>query len=89
MGLRHLAPVADTNAMTPPLPLLRVLGVPALHGPDDRVFWEVLPHAVAIPEKIGDCELTFLVEPTTKGFVHACTVQDVGAVEVFAELIRS
>jgi DNA-binding SARP family transcriptional activator/tetratricopeptide (TPR) repeat protein len=33
-GARYPAPVADDPAMTPLPPTLRVLGVPALHGPD-------------------------------------------------------
>jgi hypothetical protein len=48
--------------------------------PDDRLFYEVLRQPVSIRRVVGGRALEFLVEPTTAGFVHACTVDDVAAV---------
>lgn len=48
--------------------------------PDDRVFWEVLHKPIAMQEKIGDCELTFLVEPPHPEYFYPCTVADVMSV---------
>ena len=47
---------------------------------DDRVFWEVLHKPIAIQEKIGECELTFLVEPPRPECFYPCTVTDVMSV---------
>lgn len=45
--------------------------------PDDRVFWEVLHKPIAIQEQIGECELTFLIEPPRPGCFYPCTIADV------------
>jgi hypothetical protein len=47
---------------------------------DDRVFWEKLVNPVVVERSIGHRTLTFLVEPTFPGFVHACTIDDICAV---------
>ena len=44
---------------------------------DDRVFYEVLRNPVVVARHIGGSRVTFLVEPTIRGFVHACTLDDV------------
>lgn len=44
---------------------------------DDRVFYEKVDNAVAVERTIGDCEITFLVQPVIAGFRHACTIDDV------------
>ncbi len=38
---------------------------------------EVLRSPVAVERDLNEEKITFLVEPTTKGFVHACTPDDV------------
>ena len=48
--------------------------------PDDRVFWEVLNHPVAIPRIVGNCELTILVEPPRPKCFYPCTIDDVSSV---------
>jgi hypothetical protein len=45
--------------------------------PKDRLFYEVLDDAVPITRTICDRDITFLVQPVTRGFVHACTVDDI------------
>ncbi|MEL6382049.1 MAG: hypothetical protein AAFQ89_06180 [Cyanobacteria bacterium J06626_18] len=45
--------------------------------PDDRVFWEVLKNPVAISQRVGNYELTFLVEPPRPDCFYPCTVDDV------------
>ena len=47
--------------------------------PDDRVFWDVLNHPVAIPRIIGNCELTFLVESPRPECFYPCTIDDVAS----------
>ncbi|ABW29063.1 ImmA/IrrE family metallo-endopeptidase [Acaryochloris marina] len=48
--------------------------------PGDRVFWEVLHKPIAIQAKIGECKLTFLVEPPRPECFYPCTVADVMSV---------
>ncbi|WP_299486384.1 hypothetical protein [Acaryochloris sp. IP29b_bin.137] len=48
--------------------------------PDDRVFWEVLHKPIVIQEKIGEYELTFLLEPPRPECFYPCTVTDVMSV---------
>jgi hypothetical protein len=45
--------------------------------PDDRVFWEVLRRPVELLRVVAGHSLRFLIEPTTPGFAHACTPDDV------------
>ena len=45
--------------------------------PDDRGFWDVLNHPVAIPRLVGNCQLTFLVEPPRSECFYPCTIDDV------------
>ncbi|QUY43411.1 hypothetical protein [Acaryochloris marina] len=47
---------------------------------DDRVFWEVLHQPIAIQKTIGECELTFLIEPPRPECFYPCTVTDVMSV---------
>lgn len=44
--------------------------------PHDRLFFEKLNNPVVIPMKVNGTEITFIVEPTLDGFVHACTPED-------------
>ena len=44
---------------------------------DDRVYYEVLRNPVPVVRRAAGNRVTFLVEPTIKGFVHACTLDDV------------
>lgn len=44
---------------------------------DYRVFWERLVEPVIFPIEIKGHEITFLVEPVKKGYVHACTPADI------------
>lgn len=43
----------------------------------DRLFYEKVDDAIAIERTIGDCEITFLVQPVIAGFLHACTIDDI------------
>lgn len=52
--------------------------------PSDRLFHEQLRNPVAVDRKIRRQRVTFLVEPPARGFVHACTVDDI--VRVLADL---
>lgn len=45
--------------------------------PEDSVFWERLSSPIAISRMVKSQELTFLVEPTRQGWIHACTVEDI------------
>ena len=47
---------------------------------DYRNFWEKLTLPVAVERVIRGRLLTFLVEPTFPGFVHACTIDDICSV---------
>jgi len=47
------------------------------HWDGDRWFYEKVENAVAVERNIGDLGLTFLVQPVTAGFVHACTIDDI------------
>ncbi len=44
---------------------------------DDRRFYEKVDDAIAVARTIGDCAITFLVQPVTAGCLHACTIDDV------------
>lgn len=44
---------------------------------DDRLFYEKVDDAVAVERTIGDCDITFLVQPVIAGFRHACTIEDI------------
>lgn len=44
---------------------------------DDRRFYEKVDNAVAVERTIGDCDITFLVQPVIAGFLHACTIDDI------------
>ncbi|HEY9829136.1 MAG TPA: hypothetical protein V6D26_01065 [Stenomitos sp.] len=44
---------------------------------DSRIFWERLHNPIAVTRNIGTHSITFLIEPTHAGFVHACTVDDI------------
>jgi len=44
---------------------------------DDRLFYEKVDDAVAVERTIGDCDITFLVQPVIAGFWHACTIEDI------------
>lgn len=44
---------------------------------DERLFYEKVDDAVAVERQIGDCDITFLVQPALAGFRHACTIDDI------------
>lgn len=44
---------------------------------DPRFFWERLSSPVAVHREINGHTFTILVEPTKKGYLHACTVDDI------------
>lgn len=48
-----------------------------LHWDSDRWFYERVENAVPVERRLGDRSLTFLVQPVTAGFVHACTIDDI------------
>ncbi len=48
-------------------------------GDDGRAFWERLNGATACERQANSHRITFLVEPCRTGFVHAVTIDDVGA----------
>lgn len=52
------------------------LVIPDRHS-DISIFWERLKNPVGIERRIKDKKITFIVEPVLKGFVHACSIDDV------------
>ncbi len=44
---------------------------------DFKVFWERIVDPVIFPICINQHEITMLIEPTLKGYVHAVTPQDI------------
>lgn len=50
--------------------------IPA-HWDGDRWFYEKVDNAVAVERLVGERSLTFLVQPVTAGFIHACTIDDI------------
>lgn len=44
---------------------------------DYRVFWERLVEPVILPIEIKGHEITLIIEPVKKGYVHACTPTDI------------
>ncbi|MBE9029433.1 hypothetical protein IQ266_06605 [filamentous cyanobacterium LEGE 11480] len=48
--------------------------------PDDRIFYEVLSHPIAITRTIQNQVITFLVEPTHPDYFYPCTVDDVAKI---------
>ncbi len=49
-------------------------------SPGGRIHYQVLRRTVAVQRSIHGATMRFLVEPTTPGWLHACTVDDVAAV---------
>jgi len=48
--------------------------------PDDRVFWEFLNRPIVVRRTIGENEVTFLVEATSRGCVYPCSIDDIAGV---------
>jgi len=44
---------------------------------DYRIYWERLVEPVIYPCVINGHEITFLIEPTKSGYIHACTPADI------------
>ena len=44
---------------------------------DDRIFYERLVDPVVVEIQVGPISKHVIIEPTIKGFVHACTVDDI------------
>lgn len=44
---------------------------------DLSVYWQKLARFVAVEKSIGSHTIAFLVEPTRRGWLHHCTVDDV------------
>lgn len=44
---------------------------------DLSIYWERLNNPVAIPITVNKHKIDILVEPTTHGYFHACTVEDI------------
>lgn len=47
---------------------------------DERLYHEKLLNPIILAREIGENTITILVEPTLKGFYHACTPSDIEAV---------
>lgn len=43
----------------------------------ERLYYEKMDDAVAVKRDVADRRMTFLVQPVTTGFLHACTVDDI------------
>ncbi len=44
---------------------------------DDRIFYERLVDPIEVPVKVRSVSTHIIVEPPLRGFVHACTVDDI------------